>query len=57
MFSRGKLIVEAHMTNPPTPIGLHVVVGGHTVAVLTIEDAEHAVEQYRAMKKLKDKEK
>lgn len=43
------LEVEARMTNPPKPIGFHVLVGGHSVAILDYQDVKRAFEQYEAM--------
>ena len=57
MIPQGELRVEAHMTNPPTPIGFHVVVQHGinmftTVAVLSIAEVERVYKQYVAMQEV-----
>lgn len=43
------LYVEAHMTNPPKPIGFHVVFEGKTIAVLEYAAVKAAIDQYDSL--------
>lgn len=49
MIPTGELRIETQSTNPPKPIGFHVVADGRTVAVLPFEDVKAAVERYQTM--------
>lgn len=42
MIPTGELKIEWQQTNPPKPIGYHVMVDGRSVAALTLEQIENA---------------
>lgn len=44
-----QLAVESLQTNPPRPIGYHVIVDGQTVAILMPETVEQAHAEYQTL--------
>lgn len=52
---RGTLRIMSAMTNPPKPLGVDVVAGGVTVAVLTLADLDEAHARVEEMRKAKPK--
>ena len=46
------LKIELHMSNPPDPIGFHVIVEGKTIAILLPDVVEQELFRFNRMKEI-----